>query len=207
VRAVSSPPAARLAGFAIAAVLATGCSRDALTAECPALAPGELVVSELRGPQGNDDDAYGEWLEVFNASGAALDLAGLRVDVRKLDGSGDERFLVRDATELADGGYAVLGRFDQAARPEHVDYGYLADLDAGLYATAAIDLSSCGELIDRVVYHGLTDFGSLALDGGAAPDAATNDDEAAFCVDDRLDDADPSAGARGTPGGPNPPCE
>jgi hypothetical protein len=207
VRAVSSSPAARRAGLAILATLAVACSREPLDAGCPELGPGELVVTEVRGPQRDDGDAFGQWIELYNGSGAALDLAGLRVSIRKLDGSGQGGFIVRAAAEVAAGGFAVLGGFPAGAEPAYVDFGYLDELSSPLYATAAIDVSSCGQLIDRVIYHGLPDFGTYALDGALAPpDADANDDDAGFCVDDRLDDADPSAGPPGTPGATNPPC-
>ena len=41
--------AVRAIGLTI--VLAVGCVRDAAPAECPTTAPGDLVVTEFRGPQ------------------------------------------------------------------------------------------------------------------------------------------------------------
>jgi hypothetical protein len=129
--------------------------------------------------------------------------------VRKLDGSGAARRAVRAReTEIDAHGYGVLGRFAAGAEPAHVDYGYAADFDDELYASAGLDVLACDVLVDRVVYRGLTDFGTLALDGAIdPPSAAANDDETAFCVDDLLDEDQPSAGVRGTPGEPNRTCE
>lgn len=207
--AVSTLPGVQRAGLATAALLAVACAREPLDAACPEAAPGDLVISELRGDQRVDDDPYGEWIELYNASDVAIDLAGLRLDVRKLDGSGGGTILVRRRdTFVAPGSYVVLGRVAEGAEPSHIDYGYADDFDDELFTSGAIDVSSCGELIDRVVYRSLTDFGTLALDGAIDPPSAdANDDEAAFCVDDQLDDANPSAGVRGTPQAPNKACE
>lgn len=190
------------------AALAPGCSREALEVPCPPVAVGELVITEVRGAQDGGDDEQGEWIEVFNATDWTVSLLGLRVEVQKLDGTGAGGFLVRSPDlEVPAGGYAVLGRFERDVEPDHVDYGYKGDLDDELAASGAIHLLACDAEIDRVVYRGLTDFGSLALDGAIdPPSAAANDSEAAFCVDQALDETNPSAGARGTPGDHNPTC-
>jgi hypothetical protein len=218
VRAVSPAPAVLRTAFAVvqlggvavgsvAAVSLAACSRDALSSPCPELAPGDLVLSEVRGPQSDSGD-FGEWIELFNASGTPLGLTGLKVEVSKLDGSASASLLVRAADVVVGvDGYVVLGRFDQDAEPAHVDYGYRADLDAPLFSSGAIYLTACEVEVDRIIYRELTELGTLALDGAIDPPSAeANNDETAFCVDATLDDANPSAGARGTPGEPNPVC-
>ena len=58
----------RIATLFGAAVVALAClPRDGVPAVCPQVAQGDLVVSELRGPQ-EGADSFGQWIEVFNAS-------------------------------------------------------------------------------------------------------------------------------------------
>jgi hypothetical protein len=193
----------------LACTLASGCVREPLDAICPAVDVGDLVITELRGPQ-SGGDTYGQWIEIAFAdttAGEAIDLAGLEVITLRLDGSGERRIAIRDSEPLAPGDYAVLGRFDRGAEPEHVDYGYKSDLDSNLYPSALVRVFACGVLIDQVVYRELPVLGTLALDGALAPTAEANDDEAAWCVDDVEDPSDTTAlGIRGTPGERNLPC-
>jgi hypothetical protein len=193
------------AGLVALALAATACGRDALDDGCPTVAAGDLAVTELRGPQDDADGPNGQWIELYATR--ATSLGGLQVDVTKLDGSDGGSFLVRADLDLAAGAYAVLGGFPAGEAPAHVDYAYGDDLGDDLFATAAITIAACGVEVDRIIYRDLTDFGTLALDGAIdPPSAAANDDETAFCVDDRLDDSNPTAGAGGTPGASNPPC-
>lgn len=213
---VSGPSRRFIATVAIAGVLA-GCSRDALDGACPDVSAGELVVTEVRGDQ-SGTDGYGQWIELYNASPAAVDLRGLEVHVQRVDGGADGHLLVRETVTLAAGGYAVLGRFPPTATPDHVDYGYVLPcedtasgcgdywLDTNLYDAAGVDLNVCGERIDRAIYRDLPSRGSWALSGAAAPDAAANDDEAGWCVDDAEDSSSEQLGIRGTPGEANPSC-
>ncbi len=191
--------------MAIAAVCAA-CGHEPLDDACPSLGVGDLVVTELRGPQVGDDGPWGQWIEVY-APGGAVDLAGLRVVLTQANGADAGELIVRQDARTNTDGYAALGRFPPDATPGFAAYGYQSDFDDDLYTTAAIDLISCGVRVDRLIYRSLTEFGTLALDGDLDPPSASgNDDETAFCVDDRIDDQDPSAGAGGTPGAPNPPC-
>lgn len=186
------------------AAFAAGCEREPLDWICPALEPGALVVTEIRGAQ-SGTDSYGQWIELYNAGSAAVDAEGLRVNLRTLDGSGETRILVRTSLEIAAGSYVVLGQFDDGSAPEHVDHGYGSDA-AGLYDSAAIDILACGELVDRVVYRDLPATGTRAYDGAMDPDALGNDDEQAWCDDTRSAGDPLPPGAPGTPGQGNSIC-
>lgn len=193
-----------LAGLALVA----GCARDPLAVDCPAVPTGDLVVTEVRGPQ-SGDDTYGEWIEIHNAGSAPADIAGLEVAITRLDGSSENVFFVRDHVVVEAGDYVVLGRQPASARGSHVDYGYAADLDSDLYGTAAVTLSACGEQIDQIVYRNLPRKGTYALDGATEPRADANDMERNWCVDDTVvddDDSDGTVGVVGTPGERNTPC-
>lgn len=186
----------------------SACVRDPLEIECPSVSVGQLVISEIRQGGQLNGDTYGQWIEIYNATGVAVDLFGAELLIRRLDGGSEGRILVRtDNVTVPANGYVVIGSFPADMLPEHVNYGYRLDFDSDLYDDAAIDLDSCGVQIDRVVYHDLTGIGTLALDGAADPDATTNDDEGSWCVDDRDTMPDPTMlGIPGTPGERNPSC-
>jgi hypothetical protein len=202
-------------GLVCLLLLAGGCSRDGLEWTTPEVAPGDLVVSEVRGDQ-TGVDGYGEWIEIYAAADA--DLAGLEIRVRRIDGSASGTVLVRASLPVAPGDYAVLGGFAAGEEPAHVDQGWLLPcagsasgcddpwLDGGLYDAAAVELYAGGELIDRAIYRDLPSTGSWAVDGTAAPSADGNDDEETWCADQRTDAQSPEQGVRGSPGEANPPC-
>ena len=194
-----------LAGAVIGA--SAGCEREPLGWICPSLDPGDLVVTELRGEQ-SGADTYGQWIEIYNATAAAVDLEGAVVELVRLDGGAEGRILVRDSLPVAAGDYGVVGRFEPGQEPDWVDYGYELDFESSLYDSGAIDVIGCDVQLDRVIYHDLPTHGTLALDGAIAPPTATaNDDEAAWCPDEVDDHPDPTElGIRGTPGEGNPTC-
>jgi hypothetical protein len=164
----------------IVLIAASACTREPAEAVCPPLSPGQLVVTEIRGSQ-DPEDTWGSWLELYNASGRAVDLAGLQLRFRREDGSAEIPVLVRRSLEVAPGGYAVLGLFDDADPPPHVDYGFLGDDRGGWLAAAAIDVEACGAQIDRASYGPLPARGSYSL--GGAPDAERNDLPTSWCTD------------------------
>jgi hypothetical protein len=175
--------------------LAVGCTREPVPAECPDIGAGDLVVTELRGPQ-NPEDALGVWVEVYNASSGAIDLEGTKVRFRKKDGSSEVPIIVRRSLSVPAGGYAVLGLVnDDATRPAYIDYGFAADFHQGFLPAAAVDVEACGTRIDLATYDVLPKTGTYSL--GVAPDAVQNDIPASWCV---------NATSEGTPQQANPPC-
>jgi hypothetical protein len=183
----------------LAAAAPAGCVRDPASDLCPDVAAGELVVTEVRGPQ-SPEDADGSWIELYNASGRSIDLAGLKVRFRRKDGSTEIPILVRRSVPAAADSYTVLGLFADAAPPEHVDYGFSADYRQGWLSSAAIDVESCGVRIDLAQYDSLPDQGTFSL--GGAPDADRNDAPASWCTDaTKVGSVYP-----GTPRGPNLAC-
>ncbi len=192
--------------------LIAGCSNEPIDVPCPGVAAGELVVTEVHGPQSGEDQ-YGEWVEIYNASDSAVDLRGLSVTFTKLDGSSQLQMFVRKSVELAAGEYAVFGKQLSGTEPEHVNYGYLGDIGdidgsgGKLFDSAAVEISSCGEVIDLAVYRNLPTRGSLALNGDISPPTAeANDDEVNWCVDELEDEDTDEKGVRGTPQEENPSC-
>lgn len=117
--------------FALAAwaAMASGCAYEPLPCRL-ALGEGDLVITEIRGPQ---EGTRGEWIELYNASGDDIDLRGLRGTLRPLAGSAVDgeralEFLVRESLPVAAGAYVVLGTLplDATRRPE-VDYSINGD--------------------------------------------------------------------------------
>ncbi len=186
--------------------LLSGCTSDPLDIECPDVIEGELVVTEIHGPQ-SGEDAYGEWIEIYNSTSRTIDLSGLSVTITRLDGSTQSKFLVRNATSIAPASYATFGKQIAGDEPAHVDYGYLSDIDGKLFDSAAVEVVSCGERIDLLVYRNLPTKGSVILDGSIdPPTAAANDDEANLCLDQIEDEKTEQDGIRGTPQEGNPVC-
>ena len=191
------------------AVLVGACARDPIDVPCPDIQAGDLVVTEIRGAQ-SPEPGYGEWIEIYNGSPDTVDLTGLRVTLTKLvDGTAAASFVLRGgaSTDAAPGDYFVLGRFPAGDEPSYVQYGYADDYDGDLPTGAAVDVFSCGELVDRMIYRSLPTEGTWSLSGAFDPPAdADNDAEDSWCVDTTEDDDTPSMGIRGTPGEMNIPC-
>lgn len=177
-----------------------GCERDPLDVECPEVGPGGLVITEVRGDQDGADDSQGEWIELFNASGSTIDLVGLRIVMKTLNGSSVEDFTVRRSVPVAAGAYVTLGNFPDGQEPSHVDYGYSDEFDGSINSTGAIEAIACGVEIDQVVYQSLPGNGTLSFDGAVQPpDAGENDKETSFCID-------ANGAGEGSPQQENPPC-
>jgi hypothetical protein len=172
--------------------VAVGCARDPEPAICPSIVEGDLVVTEVRGPQ---DDLEGPWIELFNASSASIDLAGIKVRFRRKDGSAEIPVLVRRPLAVGSGEYAVLGLFFDAEVPAHVDYGFLDDFEGTWLGAAAIDVETCGQRVDLATYDALPEVGTYSL--GGEPDADNNNLPTAWCTD---------ATPAGTPGAANNAC-
>lgn len=223
------------AGLGLALALASGCDRAAEPLLCGDLAAGDLVISEVRGGS-QVFDADGQWLELYNASGAAIDVHGLALTITNISGSVDARLLLRRAYSVAPGAYAVLGRFDDpavvpgaAALPAHVDVGWGKKPDIQVSGTIAI---ACGGELDKIVYgrdgdpplpdpseHPDTQPPSLPPPAGKGtyalgltpPDATGNDDIGNWCADSTETLGPCSNGTcleyyKGSPGEPNPAC-
>jgi hypothetical protein len=171
--------------------------------ECVApLLVGDIVVSEfMANPPGADEG--NEWIEIYNASGSAVDLTGMTVQFTKADGSGAQEHII-DGLVLEDGQYLAMGDLlnEPDILPAHIGYGYGSDLGSFNNTAGRIRLG-CGEsLIDEALYDDPADGASRGFDGTRTPDAAGNDDISAWC------DAVTPFGEDGfaTPGEANDPC-
>ena len=170
----------RVRRLLVVSVLMVGCTRDPLAEKCPAVAAGDLAVTEIRGSQGQD--ALGTWIELYNAAASSMDLEGLEVRFRKKDGSSETDIFVRRPLVVAASGYVTLGVFaDDATRPAYIDYGMSGDYHTSFLTAAAVDVESCGTRIDRVTYDVLPAMGTYSL--GGPPSATANDLPVNWCTD------------------------
>ena len=91
--------------FLLAAIPIAACTSDLEPEVCPSVGVGDLVVTEVRG---NQSGTYGEWIELWNAGGGAIDLRGLRVGLRELDGANPDLLIVRRSTTVAAGDFHLV---------------------------------------------------------------------------------------------------
>jgi hypothetical protein len=210
-RAARSPRArqavaVRGSGPVVGWLLIAGCSREAEDLICPDVGPGDLVITEIRGPQ-SSPNSLPQWIEFANVSGRDIDLQGLHLELQRPDGSGPLDMIVRYKRPLPAADYYVLGLIPDTMLEGGVDYGLGGDYDGDLYEDGLLDLVSCGEQIDRVDYEDLPEVGTRSL-GVMPPDAEANDAPAAWCVDDTPTDGPTTElGIPGTPGEENRPCD
>ncbi len=186
-----------------------GCITPQETELCPAVGVGELVVTEVRGDQSG---LLGQYVEIYSASASAIELRGLHVVVRgprkpAVPAEPDARMIVgrivvRRALTIAPGDRVVLAGLPPTSAPPEIDYAwqpdFLASGDAKNLPAAdgEVELEACGDVIDHVAWTALPGEGTYSL-GLAIPDAAANDDDAAWCT---------NATITGTPGESNPTC-
>lgn len=158
-----------------------GCVRDPADAECPPLGEGDLVITEIGGPQ-TGMDTLQPWIELYNASGASVDLMGVKVRFRRVTGSDETDTIIRRSLPVAAGDYVVLGLDDDLARESYIDYGIAGDFHASWPTAAAVDVEVCNLRIDRLQYSSLPRTGTYSL-GAQPPTAAANDLPAMWCTD------------------------
>lgn len=163
------------------------------------LLPGDLVITEIhRDPDAVDDD-LGEWFEIWNATGDAVELRGL-----DLVDDGGEAATLAASVIVPPGGYAVLGRSAVLAENGGVPVdATFAGMTLG-NGDDELELRGLNGTLDRVAWDGGWPEGNGAAMslGSAAPTAAGNDDPGQWC-----DAVTPFGdGDLGTPGAANPGC-
>ena len=176
--------AVRRAALFVISLVAGGCTRDPAEAVCPEIGEGDLVVTEIGGPQ-TGNELLEEFVEIYNASGRAVDLYGVKVRFRRRDGSSEVDILVRRSVPTQPGSYTVLGRDDDLDLAEYIDYGFAADFSETWLGAAAVDVEACGVQIDRAIYDSLPRVGTYSLET-APPTGEANDLPANWCTDARM---------------------
>lgn len=135
----------------VAGLLAPG----AMAQSVPSV-PGDLLVTEFMAQPDAVADYFGEWFEIYNASGTALDLDGLVVK----DATGGQQFAVSGSLLLAAGDYLVLGVSDirdssQVGYNGNIPVDYVYDFaDFEIAKTGdTITLAYGGRVIDSVTWN------------------------------------------------------
>lgn len=176
--------AVRRAALFVTSLVAASCTREPAEAVCPEVSEGDLVVTEIGGPQmGNE--LLKEFVELYNASGATIDLLGVKIRFRRRDGSSEVAVLVRRTVSAPPGSYTVLGRDDDLELASYLDYGFAPEFSETWLAAAAVDVEACGTQIDRAIYDSLPRTGTYSL-GTTPPTGEANDLPANWCTDSRM---------------------
>lgn len=163
---------------------------------------GDLVITEfLNDPDGTDTGA--EWIEIFNTLGTTLDLKGMTIYLKKVDGTGLKQHVIRTGS-IPSRSYFVLGDVRAGALPSYVNYTY-DDTLGGLSNQEGVLGLKCGTTTFDEIQYSVTPKAAHArqLDGRQSPDSVVNDDETKWC-----DSPTMLAGTAnfGTPGQPNAQC-
>ena len=156
---------------------------------CADLLPGELVITEIFADHaapagGSGEDVGKEWIEIYNAGGAAIDLEGLTLTLSRPDDTRPHSHTFGSVT-VAAGDYLVVGNVaaEFVADTAYLDYGYGDDLGE-LFNTDGGKLTiTCGATsIDEALYGDADGGQSTGFDGGTAPDYTANDDLTRWCA-------------------------
>ena len=165
------------------------------------LVHGDLLVSEVMQDPASVTDAKGEWFEVYNATGAAVDLQGLLVtDVDS------DAFTVLSSLVVRADAFVVFARNGDSGTNGNLiaDYAYTG-MDLANSADE-LQLWSGSSLLDEVAWDGGPSFPNaagvaMALDARRL-DADLNDAGSSWCAARvRYGDGD-----LGSPGSSNGPC-
>lgn len=187
----------------------TGCTSDPITVtipDCPPMAtcvnPGDLVITEIMQNPNTIFDSNGEYFEIYNASGAPVDLLNYVVRDNDFDAH-----TISSSVIVPAGGYVVLARNANPAVNGGIAaaYEYGDDIALGNGSDEVI-LECNGTTIDAVIYDGGGAFpdpngASMNLDPNTL-DAASNDNGDSWCESTSSYDAN----NLGTPGAPNDGC-
>ena len=199
----------RFVPFFLLASFASACSDDTAgetggeeIGDCAAkLAKGQLVISEIMADPAGADDSSFEWFELYNPTDAPLSLTDVGLEYSKVDGSQAKGHLIKDELQIEPGQYLVFGKATRETLPDHVDYGFAADLGSFSNTDGRLRVV-CGDLVvDEALYGDLADGVSRIL-GTQPPDADDNNDLTNWCDSPEL-----YAGEEyGSPGAQNPAC-
>jgi hypothetical protein len=193
-----------LAGSPCAAPFAGVCDDGGVCQQ--SAAPGAVVISEIMKDPNCVQDAVGEWFEVYNASGAAIDLYGWRIE-----SAGDPGHRIDVPVPVPAFGLAVLCRRAEPGVNGGVTGCALGWGDAVALANDGADTLALrdprGVTVDAVAFDDtFPDVTGAALSLDALLlDVEANDDADAWCPA-TAPMGSCAARDRGTPRAPNPLC-
>jgi|GEM_PF-2018126 len=169
------------------------------------VAPGDLVITEImNNPDGADDDA--EWFEVYNTTGAAIDLDGFTLSDLDTD-----THTVSGTVLVPAGGYAVLGTNADSSLNGGItlDYAYGADIALANGDDELLLAAPGGVTVDEVIYDdalGWPDESARSKSLDASILSGLDNDVAANWCDVPATATYGNGANAGTPGAPNPAC-
>ena len=124
---------------------------DTAPPDLPPASPyeGQLLITEVMVNPAAVADTAGEWIEVHNASGSAIDLQGWT-----LADEGSDSHVIGSTVTVAPGAYAVLARNATTAENGGVSaaYEYGNDVELGNNGDEIVLLDDQQKLVDRIVY-------------------------------------------------------
>ena len=172
--------------------------------------PGDLVITEIMNNPSPLSDTTGEWFEIYNTTGSAIDIDGWTL---KDDGSNTHTIDAASGgtTIIPAGGYLVLGRTadtnSNGGAPVNYAYG-TSGFTLGNGADEVVLETPGAVEISRVNYDGGPNFpdptgASMQLDSGSLNETA-NDVGANWC-ESTITYGD-GTGSLGTPGSANSAC-
>ena len=149
--------------------------------DCDGLVAGDLVISEVMANPAGEDSGK-EWFEIYNATGAPLDLGGVTLVASRSDGTDEKTHAIAKDMLMAEaGGYVVVGGVLPELLPTYMDYGYASSLGSLRNSAGRLALR-CGDTeLDRVDYGELADGVSEGVTGASPPDSTLNDDPTKVC--------------------------
>lgn len=195
----------RLLGCLVAALGLTACPPEQKPGEaCKGRVMGDLVITEVMiDPEGSDTG--GEWLEVFNTLSTPVDLKGLTLYARDIDGSGAKSHAIRAGTAPARG-YFTMGDIRSGPNPAWINYSYADALGSFGNSRGVVGIRCGTTVLAEFTYHAAAKAErSRMLNGLEEPTATIAAVEANYC--------DAPAGSvysgtnAGTPGQRNPQCQ
>ncbi len=171
--------------------------------DCSGRAAGDFIVTEVMAdPDGTDTG--NEWFELYNTRSAALDLTGLTLYRRAVDGSGEVQHVIPSGAVPATS-YFVMGDVRSGTNPSWINYSYGAGLGA-LSNTSGVVGIRCGSLVlgEFTYTNAARAARSRMLDGAQQPPTVPFAIEANYC------NTPPGTlyfgNNAGTPGSENPVC-
>ncbi|MCB9523770.1 MAG: lamin tail domain-containing protein [Myxococcales bacterium] len=158
----------------------------------------------MQNPIAPIDDAVGEWVELYNAGPAPLQLQGV---VLADDATAAERFIIDADLVLAQGDYLVIARAPDVQSFVPATLVWDGSLSLGNAVDGLILEDAEGNELDRVIWDNGVTFpdpngASMQLDGRRDPGAVDNAVGGFWCEAD----TNYTAENFGTPGAPNTAC-
>ena len=184
------------------ATTSTGTGGSQGTGGSGGLAAGDLVITEIMNNPGTVSDDAGEWLEVHNATGQPIDLAGLELV------SGSMVHTIASPVKIAANGYAVLGANAMTATNGGVPVDYQYTQIKLQNNTGALTIRTAAMLvIDKTSYDeasGLDPDGRSRTLDPKFLSASMNDTDTHWCAASSYISG--NNGDQGTPGKANDAC-